>query len=91
MIFVFYFLVILFKCYITDLIKKLDYFILIRIKFVQNQISVPKIGILLLKAACINPWKRTWNLAPILKTVQMVPENYSLTYMYHVCLTGLVT
>ena len=46
--------------YVTDLIKKLELCsavvtILLKIRFGQNQISVPKSGIPTLKTACINP------------------------------------
>ena len=51
-------------CYVTDLIKKrllvyvywLLLFLIIRIKFGHAQLSVPKIGILMSKTVCINPF-----------------------------------
>ena len=46
--------------YVTDLIKKLEMHLMVvsvflKIKFRQAQISVPKMGILMLKTDCINP------------------------------------
>ena len=47
--------------YITVLIKKLELCstvvsILLKISFGHAQISVPKIGVLMSKTVCINPW-----------------------------------
>ena len=47
--------------YVADFMKKLELClmvisILLLIKFVPTQISVPKIGIRMSKTACINPW-----------------------------------
>ena len=46
--------------YVADLIKKLEMLLMVvpvflKIKFRQAQISVTKIGILMLKTVCINP------------------------------------
>ena len=47
--------------YIADLVKKLEFclmvvLVLLKIKFGHAQISVPKIGIPMLKTVCINPY-----------------------------------
>ena len=49
------------SCYVTDLIKKLELHLLVviilfKIEFGHAQITVRKIGTLMLKTACINPW-----------------------------------
>ena len=48
--------------YTADLMKKLELrsmivSVLLEIKFGHAQISVPKIGLLMSKTACINPWR----------------------------------
>ena len=48
------------SCYVTDLIKKLELHLLVviilfKIEFGHAQITVRKIGTLMLKTACINP------------------------------------
>ena len=51
---------LLYSCYVTDMIKKLEFrllvvMILFNIQFGHAQISVPKISKLMPKATCINP------------------------------------
>ena len=59
-IFILYFLIITFRLFIADLIKELELFltvvlVLLKINFGHTQMSVPEIGIQMLKTACINP------------------------------------
>ena len=59
-LYLFYIFSLLCSDYVADLIKKLELCltvvsILLKIRFVHTQISVSKIGILMLKTACINP------------------------------------
>ena len=51
--------------YVADLIKKLELnlmvvSVLLEIKFGHAQLSLPKIGIRMLKAACISPWPKIY-------------------------------
>ena len=72
----FFIFLLLCSHYDADLIKKLELclmavLVLLKIKFRHAQISVPKIGILMLKTTCINPW------LPPLKTKS--PTNEAMT------------
>ena len=64
-----------------------------KIKFRQAQISVPKMGILMLKTVCINPWLQQQYLPVTMENPSSLslclqkkrPENWFLTLAVNYC------